>query len=130
MGRWAELGWVDRQGRLHTLPAPDDDRPATVTAAEAGWPSVDEELQLRPDADAVYLLPDGEGGKLALCDMVAADGSQSPWCTRSVLRRAIAKAAAIGSRVIAAAELEFFLSDPATGRPVFDTIEQYGIVAG
>lgn len=130
MGRWAELGWVDRQGRLHTLPAPGDDRPATVTAAEAGWPSVDDELQLRPDADAVYLLPDGEGGKLALCDLVAADGSESPWCTRSVLRRAIAKAAAVDSRVIAAAELEFFLSDTATGRPVFDTIEQYGIVAG
>ena len=125
-----QLGWVDREGRLHTLPAPGDDRPETVTAAEAGWPSVDEELTLRPDSDAVYLLPGDAGGKLALCDLLAADGSESPWCTRSVLRRAIAKAAAIGSHVIAAAELEFFLSDPTTGRPVFDTIEQYGIVAG
>jgi glutamine synthetase len=130
MGGWAQLGWVDREGRLHTLPAPGDDRPETVTAAEAGWPSVDEELTLRADADSVYLLPAGDGGKLALCDLVAADGSESPWCTRSVLRRAITKAAAIGSHVIAAAELEFFLSDPTTGRPVFDTIEQYGIVAG
>ncbi len=130
MGGWAQLGWVDREGRLHTLAAPSGNEPATVTAAEAGWQSVDGELTLRPDADAVYLLPGDSGGKLALCDLVAADGSESPWCTRSVLRRAIAKAAAIGSRVIAAAELEFFLSDPATGRPVFDTIEQYGIVAG
>lgn len=130
MGRWAELGWVDRQGRLHTLQAPDDSGPATVAAAEAGWPSVDEELQLRPDANAVYLLPGDAGGELALCDLVDPDGSQSPWCTRSVLRRAIAKAAAVDSRVIAAAELEFFLSETATGRPVFDTIEQYGIVAG
>jgi len=130
MGGWTQLGWVDREGRLHTLPAPGDDRLATVTAAEAGWPSVDEELTLRPDADAVYLLPRDSGGKLALCDLVAADGSESLWCTRSVLRRAIAKAAALNCHVIAAAELEFFLSDPTTGRPVFDTIEQYGIVAG
>ncbi|MSV46243.1 MAG: hypothetical protein F2915_04710, partial [Actinobacteria bacterium] len=130
MGRWAELGWVDRQGRLHTLQAPDGSGPATVTAAEAGWPSVDDELQLRPDAEAVYLLPGDSGRQLALCDLVGPDGSESPWCTRSVLRRAIAKAASVDSRVIAAAELEFFLSETATGRPVFDTIEQYGIVAG
>ncbi|CAB4337945.1 unannotated protein [freshwater metagenome] len=130
MGRWAELGWVDRQGRLHTLQAPDGSGPATVTAAEAGWPSVDDELQLRPDAEAVYLLPGDSGRQLALCDLVGPDGSESPWCTRSVLRRAIAKAASVDSRVIAAAELEFFLSDTTTGRPVFDTIEQYGIVAG
>ena len=130
MGGWAELGWVDRQGRLHTLQAPDGSGPATVTAAEAGWPSVDDELQLRPDAEAVYLLPGDSGRQLALCDLVGPDGSESPWCTRSVLRRAIAKAASVDSRVIAAAELEFFLSDTTTGRPVFDTIEQYGIVAG
>ena len=130
MDERAQLGWVDRQGRLRTLPAAADSEPVTVTAAEAGWPSVDETLTLRPDADAVYLLRGGDRGHLVLCDLVGADGSESPWCTRSVLRRAIAKAAAIDSRVIAAAELEFFLSDPATGRPVFDTIEQYGIVAG
>ena len=130
MGGWTQLGWVDREGRLHTLQAPGDDGLATVTAAEAGWPSINEELQLRPDADAIYLLPGDAGGELGLCDLVSSDGSESPWCTRSVLRRAIAKAASIDSRIIAAAELEFFLSDPETGRPVFDTIEQYGIVAG
>ncbi|MEI6793517.1 MAG: hypothetical protein WCK97_09855, partial [Actinomycetes bacterium] len=64
MGGWAQLGWVDREGRLHALAAPSGNEPGTVTAAEAGWPSVDGELTLRPDADAVYLLPGDSGGKL------------------------------------------------------------------
>ncbi len=124
------LGWIDRQGRLKTVAAPPSAKPATVSAEEAGWPSVDADLTLRPDANAVYLQPGKQGGAMALCDLLSSDGSQSPWCTRSVLRRAISKAGVSQSTVIAAAELEFFLSDPQTGRPVFDTIEQYGIVAG
>ena len=127
MGNWTELGWVDRQGRLHTLPSPGSGE-TTIPAAEAGWPSADELLTLRPDEAAVHQLP--EGGALVLCDLIGADGSQSPWCTRSVLRRAIESASHAHSTVVAAAELEFFLGDPQTGRPVFDTIEQYGIVAG
>jgi len=124
------LGWIDRQGRLKTVAAPPNEKPVTVSAAEAGWSSVDADLTLRPDANAVYLQPGKPGGAMALCDLLSSDGSQSPWCTRSVLRRAISKAGDAQSSVIAAAELEFFLSDPQTGRPVFDTIEQYGIVAG
>jgi len=124
------LGWIDRQARLKTVAAPPNEKPVTVSAAEAGWSSVDADLTLRPDANAVYLQPGKPGGAMALCDLLSSDGSQSPWCTRSVLRRAISKAGDAQSSVIAAAELEFFLSDPQTGRPVFDTIEQYGIVAG
>ena len=130
MNRATHLGWTDRHGRLHVIDKPAEGEEAwPVTMAEAGWPWVEGELYLRPDASAVHELPSGDGF-LALCDLVDADGQPSPWCTRSLLSRVIGRATARGLVVVAAAEIEFFLLDAEEDRPVFPNIEQYGIVAG
>lgn len=124
------LGWVDRHGRLHVSEAPrPGGEPEAVTVAQAGWPGVDGLLHPRPDPSAAYALPDGSG-TLVLCDLAAPDGTTSPWCTRSLLAGVIDRAGRRGLMVIAAAEIEFFLLDPEEDRPVFENIEQYGIVAG
>lgn len=130
MNRATHLGWVDRHGRLQVIEKPPEGEvlPA-ITMAQAGWPWVDGELHLRPDGSAVHALPDGSGF-IALCDLIDADGEPSPWCTRSLLRRVIDRATDRGLVVVAAAEIEFFLLDAEEDRPVFENIEQYGIVAG
>ena len=130
MSETTHLGWVDRHGRLHVADAPGSGgEMPTVSPAEAGWPGVDGRLLLRPDAAAGHSLPDGSG-TLVMCDLAGPDGEPSPWCSRSLLRRAVERAADRGLTVIAAAEIEFFLLDPEEDRPVFANIEQYGIVAG
>ncbi len=126
---WNELGWVDRRGRLNRVAVPADGQLVTLNATQAGWAGVEADLVLRPDTEAVYMLPDGSGA-LVLCDLVTPEGDESPWCSRSVLRRALSWAEQDGAELIAAAELEFFLVRADQDRPVFDKIEQYGIVAG
>ncbi len=126
---WNELGWVDRRGRLNRVAVPADGQLVTLNAAQAGWASVEADLVLRPDTESLYMLPDGSGA-LVLCDLVTPEGDESPWCSRSVLRRALSWAEQDGAELIAAAELEFFLVRADQDRPVFNNIEQYGIVAG
>lgn len=130
MSRATHLGWPDRHGRLHVIEAPAEGQdPPVVTMAQAGWPGVQGTLSLRPDPSAVYTLPSGDG-TLELCFLAGPDGSPSPWCTRSLLARAVDRASGRGLVVVAAAEIEFFLMDADEDRPVFPNVEQYGIVAG
>ena len=57
-------------------------------------------------------------------------GDPSELCSRSALGRVIDRFAELGYRIQAAAELEFFLLDPATNQPLWADINQYSVTKG
>lgn len=131
---WTDLAWIDLHGRLRSVTVPADrvaDAVAAVTIdpADTGWRLSSPPLRLAPDTAARYRSPWEEGRDVVLCDLVEPDGRPSPLCTRTLLRETLALAAERGFDVVAAAELEFFLARP-DGAPVYETVENYGIVAG
>lgn len=74
--------------------------------------SEEREVLLRPDPLTACLLPGPDGaGTVArlLCDLVDADGTPFPGCSREVLRRVLQRFAARGLRVAVALAPEFFL---------------------
>jgi glutamine synthetase len=133
-GDFIDLTWIDVLGR-----------PRAIRAATAELASVVEQLPvpldevlrgaagvawLRPDSGAVFPSPWEGGVEIQLCDLADDDGNPSPYCTRSVLKRALRRLAEERLDAVVAAEMEFYLYDPASERPVYDEIQNYGIVKG
>lgn len=130
---WRDYAWVDRHGRVRTVSASADDDALVgavrISAQDAGWPIGGRWLRLAPDEASCRPSPWQPDREIVLCDLVEEDGSPSDLCPRTTLKRALAVAAGVGCEVIAAAEVEFHLSD-LDGNPVSRRIDNYGIVAG
>jgi glutamine synthetase len=132
--RWVDLAWPDRQGRLRVASVPAEAmaeaaRAIAVAPADIGWPGIAGPLTLEPDTTA-YPVPWAPDREVRLCFLLGPDGAPSPACGRSTLARALHAAGREGYDVVAAAEVEFFLLATPGGDPVYDAIENYGIVAG
>lgn len=133
MREWVDLTWVDLLGRPHAVRVADPDEPVPVPRSEvaAGFdgpgdlPGV---VLAVPDPSSRRSAPDGPD--IVMADLREPDGSPSPLCTRSVLARVLRDLEREGYQVQAAAELEFFLLDPVSGRPLYPEIENYSIVKG
>lgn len=127
-----DLAWPDSHGRLRSAVVPVDEVDAFVAGfeidpAELDWPGVAGPLRLSPDGSAAFT-PAG-GRPVRLCSLLGPDGEPSPACSRSVLGRMLAAAADAGFEVVAAAEIELFLTGP-DGRPVYEDINHYALVRG
>jgi glutamine synthetase len=85
---------------------------------------------LLPDWDSARPNPWDENARVVLGDLIGQDGRPDALCSRSALRRVLDRAASGGLQVQAAAELEFYLIDPATSRPIYDEINQYSLTKG
>jgi glutamine synthetase len=132
---WIDVVWTDLVGRAHALRA-------TRSAVEAGdlevgldevlagygppAPAEGTRLRLVPDPATLRKLPWDDGLSVVIADLYD-DSGPSPLCTRSFLRIAADSAARFDSTVVAAVELEFFLVDPATGRPLYPYIDNYNL---
>jgi glutamine synthetase len=130
---WLDYAWVDRHGRARMVTAaaaPGDALEAvTISARDAGWNLDGRALRLAPEEATRRPSPWEADRDVILCDLLELDGKPSALCPRTTLKQALARAAAGGYEVVAAAELEFHLATP-EGEPVSRRIDNYGIVAG
>lgn len=131
---FTDLAFPDRQGRLRlasVATASLDEAVAVLRVApeEIGWPGLAGPMRLVPD-ETVYASPWDPDREVRLCFLLDPSGGPSPACSRSVLARALDEVRGAGYETIAAAEVELHLADPQTGAPVYDAIQNYGIVAG
>jgi glutamine synthetase len=135
--RWIDVVWTDLVGRAHVVRATRDACEAgelTVPAARvlAGFGDPEPgaapagELTLRADWSTERALAWDPAVSVCLADLHDAEGA-SPLCVRSFLRDVAAGAAAAGYAVRAAVELEFYLVDPATGRPIYSWVDNYNL---
>lgn len=134
MAEFCDLAWPDAVGRLRTASVRSADlgealKRLRVNPADLGWEGIDEPVRLEPD-EVARRSPFDPQREVRLCRLVDERGEASPACSRSILDRALAAARASGFEVVAAAELELTLLEADSGRPVYDVIENYGIVAG
>jgi glutamine synthetase len=74
-----------------------------------GWQSGFPDVLLRPDYSTARVLSWRPGTALLLADIVQADGRQLESSPRAVLRRVLARSAALGLKVYSGSELEFYL---------------------
>lgn len=132
---WIDVVCTDLVGRAHVVRATRD-------ACEGGELTIPLARVLRgfgelPEAvpGTVTLRPDWATERPLHWDpdvcVVMADlyenGAPSPYCARSFLRSVAGDAEGQGLRVIAAVELEFYLVDPATGRPIHGWVDNYNL---
>jgi glutamine synthetase len=134
MARFTDLSFPDRAGRLRVASAPttalgDAVASLRIEPAEIGWPGLPGPLTLAPD-DAVYPSPWDPDREVRMCFLLDPSDRPSAACGRSALARAVDEARSAGYGTVAAAELELFLLDGTTRAPVYDAIQNYGIVAG
>jgi glutamine synthetase len=132
-----DVTWIDLLGRPRAIRTPTDlvDEPlrvprSAVLAGYGGYPSVEGELLAVPDLDTFRIPPWSEAPAVVMADLREQDGSESPLCSRTTLKRILAAAALDGFEISAAAELEFFLINPATREPIYPEIENYSITKG
>lgn len=76
------------------------------------------EVRIVPDVATYTQLPWLDRTASVICDLREIDGSEWGGCTRTVLKRAIAQAAAMGIEVKAAFENEFYLATGSPSHPV------------
>lgn len=76
------------------------------------------EVRITPDLDSFTILPWVDKTVGVFCDLKEQDGSDWGGCTRSVLKRAIADAAALDIEVMAAFESEFYIAEQSLDGPV------------
>lgn len=143
---WTHLLWTDLLGHPHIVRARTEALHAghavRIARADAagGFASAGDlghsatgagpDLVLVPDERTerpVHWDPDV---RLLIADVHEADGARSALCGRSALRRTLERVSAAGYTVSCAAELEFYLLDPATLAPVYPDIENYSITKG
>jgi len=70
------------------------------------------DMLLKPDLSTFRIMPyDDEGGRVArvICDVFSPDETPFAGCPRSILRRQVERAAALGYSMMAGCEAEFFL---------------------
>lgn len=139
---WTDLLWTDLLGHAHTARVRSDalaSRSITIPRGDAvrGWAgSAPASLAAGPD---LVLVPDNATARpnpwqpdttIVFADLHEQDGSPSALCGRSTLKRILGRLADDGLHVSCAAELEFYLLDPATRQPVYSDIENYSITKG
>jgi glutamine synthetase len=78
---------------------------ATLTGWHTGYPDAHAVL----DPSTLRMIPWEPGTVAMLCDFRDAEGQPHPACPRSLLRRVVERAEALGYRATFAAEFEFFL---------------------
>jgi glutamine synthetase len=154
---WTDILWTDLLGHPHTIRVRSSvlgTRPVTVpreaatrgfaragTGAGAarsggtgtGGASTGEtegDVLVVPDLSSARQNPWQPDTTMVLADLQEADGQPSALCGRSTLKRVLAGLADEGLRVSCAAELEFYLLNPATLEPVYADIENYSITKG
>ena len=80
-------------------------------ATFTGWHTAFPDAQCRLDLATERRIPDEDGCPLFILEMVGAGGGLHPICPRSVLRRVLQKAGAMGHGVRLGFEYEFFIFD-------------------
>lgn len=134
MARWIDVVWTDLVGRSRIVRATREAADAgdieiplvelTSESVDAGGVTGMATLRLDPGSERE--IPWDPDSTLVMADVFTAD-QPSPLCARSFLRDVAAVAAEDGISVRAAVELELYLVDPATGRPVYDQIDNYSL---
>lgn len=134
---WLDIAWTDMLGRCRVTRVraerADDGAPLAVASVAAGYAAPSHSagsLLLVPDRSTERPNPFSTDASLAVGSLVELDGTPSAWCTRSALARVLDRFDEEGYRLQAAAELEFFLMDPTTQRPLWDDVNQYSITKG
>ncbi|NNE54003.1 MAG: glutamine synthetase, partial [Sulfitobacter sp.] len=79
----------------------------SATGAVAGDMRGAGDILMVPDPATFRILPWSPGSAWILCDLAFASGQEMPFCTRSVLRRSIARLADRGMKMVAGLEVEF-----------------------
>jgi glutamine synthetase len=137
-GRWTDVVWVDILGRPRVVRVPADtvaDAAIRVPKNQvlAGYDNQSQAtgfVRLVPDRASERTVAWDTDRSIVMSDLQEDDGSPSPLCTRTTLRRLIQTADGLGYEVIAAAELEFFVLSSETGGPLYSDIQQYSIIKG
>ena len=134
---WTDLVWTDLMGRAHVARARTElaehgisIRRADAAAGYDGPADQTGRVLAVPDWSSRRRSPWQDDVQVVLADLRESDGSASDLCSRSVLRRVLGTLATEGYQARAAAELEFFLLDTATGGPLYADINQYSITKG
>lgn len=135
--QWVDVYWSDLIGRCRSV------RVAAAAAARgvrlrrslvaAGFSGPGPEagdVLLVPDWDSARPNPWDGNAQVVLGNLMGSDGQPDASCSRSALRALLGRAATDGLEIQAAAELEFYLIDPATRRPIYDEINQYSLTKG
>ncbi|MBO1902158.1 glutamine synthetase [Leucobacter weissii] len=86
---------------LHDVPIPG----LTYTGYHTGYPDVN----LRPDLSTLHLVPSEPGAAAVICDVLGLDGAPLELAPRTVLRRVVDRANALGFEPVCAYEFEFYL---------------------
>lgn len=137
--RWRDVVWTDILGHPHVVRqriAGADFEGSSVDAGDAvvshdGIPRVaPRRLVLRPDLTTRAMSPWDDNVELVMGDLHELDGNRSPLCSRGALRTVLERASDLGFEVKTAAELEFYLIDPASRMPIYSEIANYSIVKG
>lgn len=135
MGRtWLDLAWTDLLGRtqvVRTTREACETGEVRVPRARllSGFSAESDEpgyVDLRPDFASERLLPWDEDVAVCMADLYE-DGQPSRHCSRGFLRKAADRAVSNGYSIEAAVELEFYLLDPETHRPIYDQIDNYSL---
>jgi glutamine synthetase len=135
--QWVDIYWSDLVGRCRyarVSPAAAAAGVAVprslVTAGFAGPGDQAGQTRLIPDWATARPHPWDAHVQVVIGDLRTADGQPDTACSRSALRGVLDKTAGQGLTIKAAAELEFYLIDPATRRPIYDAINQYSLTKG
>jgi glutamine synthetase len=137
--QWTDVLWTDILGHPHLLRTrldPESWSQLRINAADvvvshdghARAPA--RPLGLQPDQATAYPSPWESDVSIVMADIVEVDGQPSSVCSRTALRQILDTAAGSGFEVMTAAELEFYLIDPLTLRPIFNEIANYSIIRG
>lgn len=134
--QWIDVVWTDLVGRSRIVRATREACEAGEVRIAAGQLAAGfepggaaptgVEAVLAVDWSSERAVPWDEGTSVCCAD-VWEGGEASQLCVRSFLRRVADDAVAGGLSVRAAVELEFFLVDPATGKPVYGQIDNYSL---
>ena len=134
---WTDLVWTDLIGRCRVIRARTDALedgirvPGELASAGYDGPGWNREPVIAvPDWQSRRGHPWEDRSQIVLANLQDLDGSDSPLCSRSALRRVLGRIADAGYEVRAAAELEFFLLDATTGLPLYREIQNYSITKG
>ena len=137
--RWTDFVWIDLLGRPRVVRVPSETASAKAGVEVPKHDVVGGYDSGAPPSGMVRLVPDFSTERsvawdpdrsIVMTDLKEEDGSPSPLCSRSTLRRVLEVAGQMGYDVFAAAELEFFLLTPETGEPIYRDIQQYSIIKG
>jgi glutamine synthetase len=132
--KWLDLIWTDLVGRSHVLRTTREacEREAVevplsrLTQGFGAAAAVPGRVELVPDWPSERTLPWDSDLSVCIADL-REDGGRSPRCVRGFLRSAAERAARDGLVVEAAVELEFYLVNPASGRPLYEQIDNYSL---